>query len=365
VDPVRLDWALAALLTAWAELEIWTIGSGDAHRTAAALASPVVTASVAVRRRHPALVGTAVPAFAAINFGLWGGPQPTAYPVANFCDLYALTVWTSPAAFAVGTAIVITADLATGLFPGGSMQGAFGYALVSLVVMLLVRRVVGDRERRARVAERERDVAAREAVVEERGRIARELHDVIAHHVSMMVMQAGAERRVLPDEQAATREVLATIEHTGRGALTETRRLLGMLRGHERDALAPQPRLADVPALVGQLRDAGLPVDLRVEGEVGELPVGLELSAYRIVQEALTNALRHAGDATATVRIRYGPEALELEIVDDGTGRTGPVAGGGHGLVGIRERVALCGGRLDAGRRAGGGFAVRVLLPLG
>jgi signal transduction histidine kinase len=236
--------------------------------------------------------------------------------------------------------------------------------VITLAVMLLVRRVVGDRERRAQIAERERDLVAREAVVEERARIARELHDVIAHHVSMIVLQAGAERRVLDGANTSTREVLETVERTGRSALTEMRRLLGMLRGDASDPLTPQPGLTDVPTLVGQLREAGLPVELHVEGELLELPVGIELSAYRIVQEALTNALKHAGEASATVNIRHGLDSLELEIVDDGAGTPALVASGGHGLVGMRERVALYGGRLDAGRRPGGGFAVRVLLPI-
>jgi signal transduction histidine kinase len=137
-----------------------------------------------------------------------------------------------------------------------------------------------------------------------------------------------------------------------------------MLRSEGGDPLAPQPGLDDLPTLVTQVREAGLPVELRVEGERRELPVGLELSAYRIVQEALTNALKHAGEAHASVRVSYGPDSLELEIVDDGAGAPARVSGGGHGLVGMRERVALYGGRLDAGRGPGGGFAVRVLLPI-
>ena len=239
------------------------------------------------------------------------------------------------------------------------------FAVVALVVLLLVHRVVSDREHRAQIAERERDVAAREAVVEERARIARELHDVIAHNVSMIVVQAGAERRVLEGSNGATHEVLQTIEQIGRGALTETRRLLGMLRSDAADPLTPQPGLDDVPTLVAQLREAGLPVELRVAGERRELPVGIELSAYRIVQEALTNALRHAGDARATVDVRYGADALELEIADDGAGG-GPSDhdGGGHGLVGMRERVTLYGGRFDAARTPTGGFVVRASLPI-
>jgi signal transduction histidine kinase len=244
------------------------------------------------------------------------------------------------------------------------VQQSVFFSLVEGAAVLLVRRVIGDRDRRARIAERERDVAAREAVVEERARIARELHDVIAHHVSMIVVQAGAERRVLGEESGSTREVLETVEQSGRSALTEMRRLLGMLREGENEPLAPQPGLGDVPALVGQLRDAGLPVDLSIAGERRELPVGIELSAYRIVQEALTNALKHAGDAHATVNVRYGPDSLELEIVDDGAGSDARAPAGGHGLVGMRERVALYGGRFDARRGPSGGFAVRVVLPI-
>jgi signal transduction histidine kinase len=143
------------------------------------------------------------------------------------------------------------------------------------------------------------------------------------------------------------------------------RRLVGMLRSDDGEPLAPQPGLDDLPMLVRQVRESGLPVELHVDGERRELPVGIELSAYRIVQEALTNALKHAGNARASVRVSYAPNSLELEIVDDGTGdRQLPVSRGGHGLVGMRERVALYGGRLDAGRRPSGGFAVRVLLPI-
>jgi signal transduction histidine kinase len=184
----------------------------------------------------------------------------------------------------------------------------------------------------------------------------------------MIVVQAGAERRVLGDTNASTREVLQTVEQIGRSALTEMRRLLGMLRGDANEPLTPQPGLADLGMLVGQLREAGLHVELQVDGESRALPVGIELSAYRIVQEALTNALKHAGDAHATVRVRYGIDSLELEVADDGA-RPGAVRTGsrnlrGHGLVGMRERVALYGGRFDAGHNAAGGFVVRAKLPV-
>jgi signal transduction histidine kinase len=364
LDPVTIDRLFAVVLTIVAQLEIWLGTSAGNHQLGAALITPAMTASIAVRRRYPMLVGVAVPTVQAVEFAFWAGPNILSQAVANFCALYALTVWTPPRRFAVGFAIVMTAVLATSLGPGATLHQAVGFGLVEGIVMLLVRRVIGDRDRRAQIAERERDVAAREAVVEERARIARELHDVIAHHVSMIVLQAGAERRVLSGENASTREVLETVEQSGRSALTEMRRLLGMLRGDANEPLAPQPGLGDVPTLVGQLRDAGLPVELSIDGERRELPVGIELSAYRIVQEALTNTLKHAGDARATVHVRYGPDSLELEIADDGSGGSKGTSGGGHGLVGMRERVALYGGRFDASRRPSGGFAIRVVLPI-
>ena len=192
--------------------------------------------------------------------------------------------------------------------------------------MLLLRRIVGDRDRRARLAERERDVAAREAVVEERARIARELHDAVAHSVSMMVIQAGAERRVIED--GSTREVLQTIEQIGRGALTEMRRLVGMLRTESSSAAARAAADAGRPA---DAHDAG-PGGRAAGGvhastaSVASCPSGIELSAYRIVQEALTNALKHAGRAHASVGVRYGPDSLELEIADDGAGDSAPMS---------------------------------------
>jgi signal transduction histidine kinase len=362
-DLVWLDRTLAALLTVGAELAIWLGSDAAHHRLGAALIAPAIMASIAVRRRYPTLVGTAVPVLATFDHALWN-PQFVGYPVANFCALYALTVWTPPRRFVFGLALIVAAILATGAASTGSQHGSGFFIVVMLAVVLLVRRVVGDREQRARIAERERDVAAREAVVEERARIARELHDAVAHNVSMIVVQAGAERRMLGDANASTREVLRTVEQIGRSALTEMRRLLGMLRSDTDETLMPQPGLDDVPRLVTQVREAGLPVELRIDGERRELPVGIELSAYRIVQEALTNALKHGGDARATVHVHYGADSLELEIADDGTAAPPRVSSGGHGLVGMGERVALYGGRLDAGRRQSGGFAVRVVLPI-
>jgi signal transduction histidine kinase len=363
-DPVRFDVGLAIVLVVAAELEIWLTGDAGGYRTVAAIVAPVLAATVAARRLYPLLAGLVAQGTMCVTFAVWGDTQIFGSSVAWFCALYGMTVWTTQRQFAIGAVFVLVSDLAAAAGAVGTLHKSVPFAVITLVVMLLVRRVVGDRERRAQLAERERDVAAREAVVGERARIARELHDAIAHNVSMMVVQAGAERRTLDPESGSTQEVLTTIEQIGRGALTEMRRLVGMLRSDDGAPLAPQPGLGDLPTLVGQVREAGLPIELHVEGEPRELPVGLELSAYRIVQEALTNALKHAGEARATVRVSYAPDSLELEIVDDGTGGPPRATGGGHGLVGMRERVALYGGRFDAGRSPGGGFAIRVLLPI-
>jgi signal transduction histidine kinase len=361
-DPVAFDRALAVVLAVLGELQIW-LGNPVPHdRRAMTIATLPMYLALAYRRRYPAAAGFFAVALVSIEFAVWGGVEVIPYSIAWGCAVYGLTVWTPPRTFALAVVVVGASTLLSGT-AAGHFQNSVPFAIVVVVAMLLVRRVVGDRERRAQLAERERDVAAREAVVEERARIARELHDVIAHHVSVMVVQAGAERRALDQSNESTRDVLETIEHTGRGALTEMRRLLGMLRDENPDPLAPQPGLGDVPVLVGQLREAGLPVELQVDGERRELPVGIDLSAYRIVQEALTNALKHAGDAHATVRVRYGADALELEISDDGEGASDTAGSGGHGLVGMRERVALCGGRFHASRNAAGGFTVQAVLP--
>jgi signal transduction histidine kinase len=218
----------------------------------------------------------------------------------------------------------------------------------------------------ARQLEQEREERARLAVALERTRIARELHDVIAHSVSVMVIQAAAERKVLSEEQHRTADVLEMIERTGRQALVELRRMLGVLRKSDEPLLlAPQPGLPDLDSLLDQVREAGLPVAFRVEGSRVLVPAGVELSAYRIVQEALTNALKHAGQARAEVTVRYFGDRLELVVADDGGGSAQRVrSNSGHGLVGMRERVAMLGGSLQAGPRESGGFLVSATLPL-
>jgi signal transduction histidine kinase len=218
----------------------------------------------------------------------------------------------------------------------------------------------------ARQLEQERDERARLAVALERTRIARELHDVIAHSVSVMVVQAAAERKILGQEQHSTRDVLEMIERTGRQALVELRRMLGVLRKADDPLLlAPQPGLPDLTNLFDQVREAGLQVAFHVEGNRAPVPAGVELSAYRIVQEALTNTLKHAGSAQAEVTLHYFGDHLEVLVVDDGRGSgKGGGSNDGHGLIGMRERVAMLGGTLQAGPREIGGFSVSATLPL-
>jgi signal transduction histidine kinase len=211
----------------------------------------------------------------------------------------------------------------------------------------------------------QRELQAQAAVAVERGRIARELHDVIAHNVSMMVVQAGAAERVLEGGQRQVRDALDAIALTGRQTVDEMRTVLGVLRAEDdRAALRPQPGLADLEQLVASVREAGLPVRLRIDGKPCRLPQALDLSAYRIVQEALTNALKHAGPAEAEVVVGYDRGAVQIEVRDTGAGQASG-RGTGHGLIGMRERVAMFGGQFDAARVAGGGFAVRARLPLG
>jgi len=225
------------------------------------------------------------------------------------------------------------------------------------------RQRLADLEVRNAMLERERMLLARDAVATERAAIARELHDVVAHAVSVMTVQAGAARRIVATRPDKAAEALAVIEETGRQALGELRRVVGVLRDHDPAAeRAPQPTLAALVDLVQA--DPSQPVSLTVEGDAAPLPPSVEVSAYRIVQEALTNVRKHAGTARAEVTLRYQPDALEVEVVDDGRGAAAdPAPQGGHGIVGMRERVSLCGGELLVGPRVGGGWRVRARLP--
>ncbi|HET6166806.1 MAG TPA: sensor histidine kinase [Marmoricola sp.] len=364
VSAARVDRILAVVFALVWLLQVVVAGDQlEPDRYSMGIAGLVVCAGMWFRRDHALVVGLVVEAVMelTVNIGqLFVGPVTLAW----WSALYALAAWTSDRAFVVGMVGFVAIDLTPDVVHGSFGNQNDGFTAIAVIVMLLIRLIVGSRDRQLRLAERERQVTAREAVVEERARIARELHDVVAHHVSTMVIQAGAERRSLGDEAQETSEVLGTIERVGRGALTEMRRMVAMLRSDPDEELSPQPTLAQVDELVAQLRDAGVHAELRVTGERRELPAGIELSAYRIVQEALTNVLKHAGGATAVVEISYQAHALEVVVRDDGRGSARNLAEGGHGLVGVRERATMLGGRFEAGRQPDGGFAVRVLLPV-
>ena len=254
--------------------------------------------------------------------------------------------------------------------PTQSWGDFFGIALLFSVVWMSAFAIgrkleqAAAAQERADQLEREREAEARAAVAEERARIARELHDVVGHSVSVMTVQASAVRRLLLPEQTAEREALEIVEQTGREALAEMRRLVGVLRRPEEGpALAPQPSLEHLDRLVAQARESGLPVEVRIEGEPTQLPPGVDLTAYRLVQEGLTNAIKHARASRADVVVRYGDGDVEVSVTDDGDG-SGDGGGGGHGLVGMRERVTVYGGELEAGPRPEGGYALRARLPV-
>jgi signal transduction histidine kinase len=274
------------------------------------------------------------------------------------------TVVAGPLLVAVAGAMFLVA------VASGQSRGNVLPSFVWLVAAGGVGRIVRSWRSRAAELERanrelaeQRELQAEAAVAVERGRIARELHDVIAHNVSMIVVQAGAAARVLEGSQPHVREALDAIESTGRATVDEMRRLLGVLRADDGAvALSPQPGLADLDRLVANVRDAGLPVSVHVEGARVPLPTALDVTAYRIAQEALTNALKHAGAASVELTLRYDAAAIEIEVRDNGAG-TGNGVGTGHGLVGMRERAALWGGRLETGR-TDGGWAVRAWLPV-
>jgi signal transduction histidine kinase len=240
-----------------------------------------------------------------------------------------------------------------------------GFGLCFTFVVWYLGRRLRIRGERAALLEREQAAQARRAVAEERTRIARELHDVVAHRVSLMTVQAGAAKTIAADDPEGASRAMHAVEKAGRQALDELRHLLGVLRPDaDGEALGPQPGLAELPRLVDQFRAAGLEVSLAMDGARPDLPARVDLSAYRIVQEALTNALKHAGPgARAEVRLHTDGRGVDIEVLDDGRGGT-ILTGSGHGIVGMRERALLLGGRLDASPRPDGGFHVVAHLPL-
>jgi signal transduction histidine kinase len=365
------DVGAALTLTGASQAEIWSTPD-LAHKPAAAATTAVLTLLLAVRRFVPSWCGGFALALLCLQQLFIGDVEKAsafavvALAVATYgLGAFAPTLL-SAVVGAAGMVAFISTALAKGHDPGD-------IAFVSVIIfgpwlagMLIYSRRIREEQLESRADELEREAArqAQQAVEEERARIARELHDVVAHAMSVIVVQAGAERHVLQPGQESTREVLEAIERTGRQALTEMRRLLGILRATDDElGLAPQPSLAYLPDLCQQVRAAGLPVVLEIAGSPVELPAGVDVSAYRIVQEALTNALKHAGPARARVLVLYSPGNIELEVVDDGQGAP-EVPAQGHGLVGMKERVAVYGGRIETTNRPSGGYAVRVRLPL-
>jgi signal transduction histidine kinase len=365
--PFASDAALAVVLAVFVLSDVWT--STDYLTASKAIYVPaglLMTLPLAWRRRAPLPVAVVVMgALVFESLAVGSAPTQDAPLVGWLLAIYSVAAHSDRTAALAGGAVSLVAGLVwIGIDDFFLPVVVFGGAW-------LAGRLVRQREVHARVAEersaaldRERVANARAAAAEERAQIARELHDILSHSVSVMVVQAGAERMAQGTDRAATGETLEAIEKTGRQALIEMRRLLGMLRvGGEPPAHTPQPTLGELDELVAQVREAGLVVELHVEGEPAALPPAVAVSAYRIVQEALTNVLKHAGPARARVVVRYASRGLELEIADDGRG-SAAVGEAGHGLVGMRERVALYGGDFDAGTRNGGGFVVRARLPL-
>ncbi len=371
VDPVRVDGAVALGLFALAQVELWVVGSIPGAWWLGLAATATGTLPVAARRARPLLALALVTATIVILNVSAGPPSSVAFVVGWICTLYGLAVWAGRRNFVIGCGTLFGGISVASIQEHAGVAGILAFAGIPLFAMVLVRRIVHERDARADALvaradtlEREQELRLREAAELERSTIARELHDVVAHKVSVMVVQAGAERSILDSGATSTEETLRTIETTGREALVELRRLLGVLRSGESESRAPQPTLEDVDALVAQVRDAGVDVELRIEGERRRLAPGVELSAFRIVQEALTNVLKHAGGAHALVALRFEGAELEIEVRDEGGVEHAPGPGTGHGLLGIRERVALHGGRVDAGP-TGDGYTVRAWLPAG
>jgi signal transduction histidine kinase len=267
-------------------------------------------------------------------------------------------------AYGVAVAVAVTLAVTPGdiLFPVAFFFVAPWVAGRALRSRTLLARELAEQAARS---EAEREERAARAIADERARIARELHDVVAHSLTVMVIQAGAARRIVDTQPERVVEVADTIKRMGSEALDEMRRLVGVLREEgEGAALAPQPTMADIESLVERARGAGLDVELDVRGERAALPPGVDLSAYRVIQEALTNTIKHARASRATVTVTHSSDALEIAISDDGSGGEAVLPSAGQGLVGMRERVTLYGGTLDAAPRAGGGFEVRARFPL-
>ncbi|MGD0272819.1 MAG: sensor histidine kinase [Gaiellaceae bacterium] len=340
------------------------------HDSPAIAAAPVLlqTLPLLLRRRFPLPVLAVVLSASVATQYVVGALPPFALGLA----LYTVASHTERR-IALRAGLVALVALLASLIPRVGLNG--GESVLHVIVFAAAAWILGDNlrtkrayyrelEERAERLEREREDNVRRAAAEEQARIARELHDVIAHSVSVMVVQAAAAGDVFEKHPERAREALRSIEESGRSALTELRRLLGIVRTREQGRLEPQPGLGALADLLEQVRGTGLEVELELEGDLGELPTGIDLSAYRIVQEALTNTLKHARAGRARIRISRRVGELALEIVDDGAGPDEQAADG-HGLVGMQERAALLGGVLEAGPAPDGGFAIKARFPLG
>ena len=375
IDARALDIAIALVLTAWMEVDILVRDTVAGPQLVVAPLLALQTVPLAWRRRAPVLV-IVVSMAAGASHALATGNAPEGGPgfLAMLVALYSVGAHAPIRRAFLGLAVVAVAYVVHELNnPNIDTEAQVWSALFAAAITGIVfaagvyvrrHREAKALEDRARELEREREERARAAVAEERARIARELHDIVSHNVSVMVVQAEAAEEVLGNEPARVGEPLRNIQRTGREALVEMRRMLGVLREDGGDSrLAPQPGLAALDGLVEQVGAAGTPVKVTIGGEPRPLPPGVDLTLYRVIQEALTNVLKHAGPADAEVAIRYGDAAVEVEVVDGGAGEA-PADGAGLGLIGMRERVGLYGGTLDAGARPGGGFQVRARLPL-
>lgn len=372
LTPTTREVLLATGLAVGIELELalsrhlWTPGRG--------LAGLLITLPLAFRLRHPltalmAVVAGVVVMAALGNHGFTGPVFPS---IAVLLALYAVGSRTRGTELAVAVCVSLGGLFAAGLLAAADPGGTFALALLVTASGLLVGGALGVLrfeseafDERAAELERAQDEHVRVAVADERRRIARELHDVIGHSISVMGVQAGAVRSVLREDQKRERDALHRVERTGREAVGEMRRLIGLLRPDDDGVGEPTPSLRRVEQLVQELQSSGLAVRLNVRGNLDSLPAGIDLAGYRILQEALTNVLKHAPGATVEASVGCTDDGLRVDVIDDGDA---PMPGAGehvgHGLLGMRERVALYGGELITGPRDGGGFAVHARLPL-
>jgi signal transduction histidine kinase len=369
----RRDLLLAAAVGAGAVVEVCLSSHRRGPLVLDVLLTLLISGTLAVRRRLPLVAVVVAATGLVLAEATLTQPSDRSVPVLIVVALaYSVARWSLTRRAGIGLAVLLVTATTLAVIDDPSVESVLFPDVFFVWVPFLAGRTLRHRTELARTLadraarlEREREEAAARGILDERRSIARELHDVVAHSVSVMVVQAGAGRRLAERDPERAAECAAQIEQVGRDALGELRRLLGVMRtpSHDGAILAPQPSFARLGDLVQNARDAGLSVEVRTTGDPATLPAGVDLAAYRIVQEALINTLKHAGPVHAQVLVHYGPDALELEVSDDGH-VTAAEDVGGHGLIGMRERAALCGGRVSAGPGASGGYVVRARLPL-